>query len=57
MGFCYSWGMSWLATVPLTTALTSEIYGHKKLGGIDWSFNPFRPVVKNNKLHLEETIT
>ena len=27
-------GMSWLATVPLTTALTSEIYGHKKLGSL-----------------------
>ena len=25
-------GMSWLATVPLTTALTSEFYGYKKLG-------------------------
>ena len=24
-------GMSWLATVPLTTALTSEFYGYKKL--------------------------
>ena len=27
-------GMSWLATVPLTTALTSEIYGYKKLGSL-----------------------
>ena len=27
-------GMSWLATVPLTTALTSEIYGQKKLGSL-----------------------
>jgi MFS family permease len=27
-------GMSWLATVPLTTALTSEIYGNKKLGSL-----------------------
>tara|TARA_B110000263_G_scaffold54413_1_gene45820 strand:- start:1077 stop:2345 length:1269 start_codon:yes stop_codon:yes gene_type:complete len=27
-------GMSWLATVPLTTALTSEIYGTKKLGSL-----------------------
>jgi len=27
-------GMSWLATVPLTTALTSEIYGIKKLGSL-----------------------
>ena len=26
--------MSWLATVPLTTALTSEIYGIKKLGSL-----------------------
>jgi len=27
-------GMSWLATVPLTTALTSEIYGQKRLGSL-----------------------
>ena len=27
-------GLSWLATVPLTTALTSEIYGYKKLGSL-----------------------
>ena len=27
-------GMSWLATVPLTTALTSEIYGYTKLGSL-----------------------
>ncbi len=27
-------GASWLATVPLTTALTSEIYGYKKLGSL-----------------------
>ena len=27
-------GMSWLATVPLTTALTSEIYGYRKLGSL-----------------------
>ena len=27
-------GMSWLATVPLTTALTSEFYGYKKLGSL-----------------------
>jgi len=27
-------GMSWLASVPLTTALTSEIYGNKKLGSL-----------------------